>query len=242
VSCGLLVALLLGVGGGASDSLLDCAEYYFLNNHLSESYLDSCAMCLALAGPNARSSERYRELRTRYYVHRGDDTTGTAAKLYWYRQAQSEARALLALNPRSAQGNLWYGTVLVRYSQVHGIAASVGQIPEIRRRYETALRCDSTYALGWYAMGKYFQEMPAFMGGSIVRAESCYVTGMRHDPHLTLLRASYAEVLAATRRRAQALAEARRVLAESLPSNPAEHREYDVPRTERLIRKITGRR
>ncbi len=226
----------------SADEFLARAEHYLLNFHISRGYIDSCGVWLARARTGSNAGERYHELRARYCVLRGDDTTGDGPRLYWYRQAQAEARQMLELNPRSAAGHLWYGFVLVRYSQVQGIAASAGQIPEIRRRFETALRCDSGYALGWYALGRFFHEVPAFLGGNLARAESCYVRGLQLDPHLTLLRASYAELLAATRRKGTALVQARRVLSEATPSNPGEHRLYDVPRSEALIRRLTRRR
>ncbi|MFO7650204.1 MAG: hypothetical protein R6X13_02530 [bacterium] len=234
--------LLLVAGQARADSLLERAEYFLLNRHLSHSYLDSCRHSLDLARPALKNTEAFREMRVRYCVQRGDDTAGTGPKMYWFRQAQAEARELLAQNPRSAAGHLWYGTVLVRYSQVQGIAASAPQLPEIRRQFETALRCDSNYALAWYALGRFFHEVPRFVGGSLSRAESCYVRGLQCDPHLTLLRASYAQLLAATKRKSAALAQARAVLSEKAPSNPGEHRLYDVPRTQALIRQLGGRR
>lgn len=242
VSLALPVLFMLVSGQSQADTLLNRAEYFLLNRHLSHSYLDSCGRALESSRPALKNTEPFRELRVRYCIQRGDDTVGNGPKMYWYRQAQAEARELLSQNPRSAVGHLWYGTVLVRYSQVQGIAASASQLPEVRRQFETALRCDSGYAMAWYALGRFFHEVPRFVGGSLPRAESCYVRGLKCDPHLTLLRASYAQLLAETRRKGAALVHARAVLSETSPTNPGEHRLYDIPRTQALIRQLGGRR
>lgn len=229
-----------GVAGGKA--FLARAEFFLLNHHAGAGFLDSCGVCLDSAARSDRSSRQYLELKARYCLLRGDEEKTRSAKLFWYRQAEGAARELIALAPNSAPGRLWYGTVQVRYCQVQGIAASVAAVPEIRRCFEKAVRFDSGYALGWYALGRFYQEMPAYLGGNLARAESCYVRGLRCDPHLTLLRASYAQLLADTRRKGMALVQARQVLAEEAPSNPAEYYLYDLPRTRALIEAVTGRR
>ncbi len=211
------------------------AEHLYLNRHLNPAGLDSAWAIVADARAADPRDPELLALWARLCLERGDRAGAASGKLRWYDRAAAAADTLRRLWPERAAGHFWWATARGSAGRVRGIVNSLGMLGPVRAAFERAVELDSDFALGWYALGRLYLELPPFAGGSAARAEKYLRRGIAADSSYTIVRLELARTLLRLGRAGEARAHLRRVLAETRPAHPAEFALHDRPGAEELL-------
>jgi tetratricopeptide (TPR) repeat protein len=218
------------------------AEHFYLNRHLNPAWLDSAWAVTADARAGAPADPQLAILWARLNIERGDNATQSGEALKWYDRAAAVADTMRRERPDLAAGYFWWATARGSAGRVRGIINSLGILGPVRSAFERAVELDSGFALGWFALGKLYLELPPFAGGGAAKAERYLRRGVDLDPHYTIIRLELARALVRLGRRAEAAAELRTLLAEGQPTHPAEFALSDKPAAEALLAELRVRR
>ncbi|MFO7650213.1 MAG: tetratricopeptide repeat protein [bacterium] len=214
------------------------AESLYLNRHLGPGLLDSAWTLVADARAQSPADPALLALLAQMCVERGDRSVNTAGKLAWYDRAAAVADSLRIARPDLPAGHFWWATARGSAGRVRGVVNSLGLLGPIRAAFERSVELDSGFALGWYALGRLYLELPPVAGGSAAKAERFLRGALAADPHLTIARLGLAEALVRLGRKAEAREELGRVLGETAPSHPAEFVLSDRPAAEEMLRRM----
>lgn len=216
------------------------AESLYLNRHLGPGLLESAWALVADARKQRRADPGLLALQARMCLEYGDRAGTAAEKLRWYERAAAVADTLRRTRPDLPAGHFWWATAQGSAGRVRGIISSLGLLGPVRAAFERAVELDSNFALGWYALGRLYLELPAFAGCSPARAEKYLRRGLAADSSYTLIRLELARVLLYLGREQEARAQLRRILAETRPTHPAEFMLSDRPAAEELLLQPSG--
>jgi hypothetical protein len=120
-----------------------------------------------------------------------------------------------------------------------GVRAGMKYRRPIREELETVRRIDASYMQGSAdrALGRYYQRVPALLGGSKTRAEQYLRASLAYNQNSTISRYFLAELLADQKRSAEARAELQRVIDAPLSDEWApEDREFKAKASALLAR------
>jgi tetratricopeptide (TPR) repeat protein len=157
-------------------------------------------------------------------------------KLAAYEEGREAGRRAVELAPRSILAHFWYAANTARWGQVNGVLRSLFLLPTVRKEIETMVRLDPRFPPLYALAGGVDYEVPAFLGGSLERAEQWYRKGLELDPRFTALRIGLARVLLKRGQTADAQRELRAVLEEKEPTLRADWTMKDV----RVARTMLG--
>jgi len=239
----LLLSVMLALWAPApvdADSACGRASYFLFHQHVDRTWFDSARTIVAGIREREPGHESGLCLWARLLLQLGDESEGRKEKRDWYAKARSVADTLRRLNPKNPDGRMWYATALGKTGQLDGVFSSAGMIGDLKREYELVLELDSGYVLAWYALSRLHAELPALLGGSLNRAESCLRRGLAADPNHTISRLELARVLLRRGRRAEARQELEALLATVEPTNPAEFALDDRPAAIKLLDSLAG--
>lgn len=217
------------------DTLCSRAEWFLLNRHLGDGYMDSCAALLAMARKARPGDARCRALSARYCIQRGEDAATRDAKLHWFNQARAVADSLRTTDSDRPEGHLWWATAQGSILNLQGSLAAALGAGELRREFERAVELDPRLAIGWYALACLYERLPGLAGGSLKKAEDCLRRGVAADPNYTIIRLELARVLARQGRTAEAIVQLERLLVTKHPTHPAELVLHDIPSAAELL-------
>lgn len=219
---------------------LERARYHLLNWHLDSSYLDSCEATLAAAARTGQENEERLALWAQLLLVKGEREANPIVRADWYVAARAAADSLRAANGWNASGHLWWAAAQGRVLELRGRASAAMGAAELRRENERALELDPDCVLASFALGRICQELPGLLGGGLKRAEEWFRSGVASDPSYTIIRLALARVLVRQRRRGEARAELKRLLAVANPTNPAEAALDDRPAARALLDSLGG--
>ena len=163
------------------------------------------------------------------------------AKLAAYDRGRQAAKQAIALAPKSAPAQFWYGANTGRWGQTKGVMRSLFLLSTVKEAMQTALALDPGYAPAYGLGGTIYYEVPGFAGGDLDRSEAMFRKGLEIDPRSTNMRVGLARTLLKKGRTAEARRELETVLGETSPSNPADWTMKDVPQARALLSGITER-
>lgn len=161
------------------------------------------------------------------------------AKLAAYDRGRQAAKQAIALAPKSAPAQFWYGANTGRWGQTKGVMRSLFLLSTVKEAMQTALALDPGYAPAYGLGGTIYYEVPGFAGGDLDRSEAMFRKGLEIDPRSTNMRVGLARTLLKKGRTAEARRELETVLGETSPSNPADWTMKDVPQARALLSGIT---
>lgn len=214
------------------------AESLFLNRHLGPGRLDSAWNLVADARAQAPADPALLAFWAQMCIERGNQLANPVGKLAWYDRAAAAADSLRRARPDLPAGHFWWATARGSAGRLRGVVNSLGLLGPIRAAFEQSVGLDSSFALGWFALGRLYLEVPPLAGGGAAKAETFLRRATAADPHLTIARLGLAEALARLGRKADARAELQRVLGEVAPSHPAEFALSDKPGAEEMLRRL----
>jgi len=163
------------------------------------------------------------------------------AKLAAYDRGRQAAKQAIALAPKSAPAQFWYGANTGRWAQTKGLMRALFLLPTVKEAMRTALVLDPGYAPAYSLGGTIYLEVPEFAGGDLDRSETLFRKGLEIDPRSTQMRLGLARTLLKKGRVADARRELEAVLAETSPSNPADWTVKDAPQAKALLSGIKER-
>ena len=156
-------------------------------------------------------------------------------------RGRQAAKRAIALAPRSAPAQFWYGINTGRWGQTKGIMRSLFLLPTVKEAMQTALALDPAYAPAYALGGGIYYEVPSYAGGDLDRSEAMFRKGLELDPRYTNMRLGLARTLLKKGRTADARRELEAVLGEKAPSNPADWAVKDVPQAKAILATLGDR-
>lgn len=148
--------------------------------------------------------------------------SGREQKLEAYERGRQAGERAVELAPKSAAAHFWYAINTARWGQANGVVRSLFLLPTVRRELETVLELDPRFTAAYIVAGNVDYEVPALLGGDLARAEKMFRKALAQDARFTAARVGLARTLAKQGKLAVARREARAVLAETAPRNPAD--------------------
>ena len=133
-------------------------------------------------------------------------------------EAGRNATALQANRP---EGYFWLAANMGALAESFGLRQGIKYRKPIKEALETVLRIDPAFQRGSAdrALGRWYFKVPRLFGGNKKSAEEHLRASLKYDPHSTASHFFLAELLREDGRRAEARAEAQRVL--EAPVDPA---------------------
>ena len=156
-------------------------------------------------------------------------------KLAAYDRGRQAAKQAIALAPKSAPAQFWYGANTGRWGQTKGVVRALFLLPTVKEAVQTALTLDPGYAPTYGFAGTIYYEVPGFAGGNLDRSEAMFRKGLEIDPRSTHMRVGLARTLLKKGRTADARRELEAVLVETSPSNLADWTLKDAPQARALL-------
>lgn len=226
---------------GGVDSLCGRAQWLLFNRHLDPGHLRTAYDLMQRARTLAPRHETALYLWSRIHFQYGDDAATDDEKLCWYERARAICETLKTINDNNALGHLWWANAHGRIGQLRGVMRSLFMVPTLKKEFTRALELDPGNATCYDALGVFYCEVPGIAGGSLAKSEEYLVRGLGVDPDYTVLRLDLAKTYLKSRRRDEARAQLRLVLATASPTIPADYVLDDRPEAEELLRQLDER-
>jgi tetratricopeptide (TPR) repeat protein len=123
-------------------------------------------------------------------------------------------RAAASLQPGRPEGHFWMAANMGALAESYGLRAGVRYRKPIKEALETVRRIDPAFMEGSAdrALGRWYFEVPALLGGSARRAEEHLRASLTYNPNSTASHFFLAELLLDQHRVAEARAELQKVL------------------------------
>ncbi|MEO0085666.1 MAG: tetratricopeptide repeat protein [candidate division WOR-3 bacterium] len=235
----LLTALV--VATTPADSLCERAAYLFFNRHLAPGNLDSAYRLLGEVRRLAPDHQRGLYLWSRIHVQLGDLAGTKREKFSLYEKAKAIADTLKCLNPKNADGVMWWAVAQGRIGQTRGVLNSLFMVPTLKREFGRVLELDPKHPTAYDAFGVLYYELPGFAGGDLARSEEYLVRGLQIDPNYTLIRLDLAKTYIKQGRLDEARTQLNYVLSTGRPTYPADCLLDDQPEARELLAQLDRR-
>lgn len=144
-------------------------------------------------------------------------------------QGIAAAQQAARLAPQRPEGHFWTAANMGALAESFGLRVGVKYRKPIREELEVVLRLDPAFMDGSAdrALGRYYHEVPALLGGSKRRAEQHLRASLQYNQDSTISRYFLAELLVDQKRLPEARAELQRIIAAPVSTDWApEDRDY----------------
>lgn len=165
------------------------------------------------------------------------DTERAAA----YEHGSEIARRAIAAAPRNDRARLLLAVNSGRLAEMRGVMRALALVNTIRAESEAVLRLNPANVEGLILAGGLAAEMPGFMGGDRVKAETLFKRALEIDPHRTGGRLELARLYIATRRWREAERELLLVVDEPAPTDVPRWTVIEAPGARALLADLYGR-
>lgn len=237
----LICVLLVIPALWAIDERLETADYYYLNHHMSPTYLTEARnLCENVLEDNPSSWRALWRL-ARLYVSFGDNRSDADAKISRYEKARDYAERAKALNDNGCECHFWYGVALGRIGQTRGVLNSLSLAGPVKRAFERALELNPRFTPAMDGLAIWYLEVPAVAGGDINKSIEYLKRGISIDPNYSLLYVDLAKVYIKRGNYSAARENLNKCLAVTNPTNPADFYLDDKPDAQRLLAEMQGR-
>jgi tetratricopeptide (TPR) repeat protein len=195
-----------------------------------------------------RALARDRQVETmialsRIYLLVGEVRATTAdEKLTAYDRGREVGKRAIELAPRNEDAHFWYTANTGRWGQTKGVMRSLFLLPTMREEVDTLMALNPRSARTHNVAANLMFEVPGVLGGDRAKAEEHWTKGLGLDPHYTVLRVDYAQMLVAAGRHDDARRQLQSVLDEREPTNRADWIVRDAPRARKLLESIKDKR
>jgi len=147
------------------------------------------------------------------------------------------------LQPQNPEGHFWTAANMGALAESFGVRAGLKYRKPIKDELDTVLRIDPGFEQGSAdrALGRWYQKVPGLFGGDDKQAEAHLRASLRYNPNSTASNYFLAELLLDHKRRDEAIAALRAVLA--CPYDPEwepENQEFKSKATQLLKTLATG--
>ena len=166
---------------------------------------------------------------------------GDAERAAAYEHGSEIARRAIAAAPRSDRAHLLLAVNSGRLAEIRGVMRALALVHTIREESEAVLRLNPANVEGLILAAGLAAEMPGFMGGDRVKAETLFKRALEVDPHRTGGRLELARLYLATRRWREAEHELLLVVDEPAPTDVPRWTVMEVPRARALLAELYGR-
>lgn len=114
-----------------------------------------------------------------------------------YTEGKDAAEKATRLNSKGVEGWYWFGTCLGSWAEKNGIMASLGSAGKVLNAAKKACQINQAWenASPLALRGRFYQNAPGFIGGSIEQSEKDYKKGIELAPKSRVLYRFYAELL-----------------------------------------------
>lgn len=177
--------------------------------------------------------------RARFYV---GEASPRSQRARHFKKGVEAARVAIALEPERPDGQFWLGANLGALAGVSGRLSALRRRSSIREAFEASLARDPDFARGaaYCALGKYYNDVPAFFGGDKQKAEELLRRCLEYDPDSTVGHYYLGQTLLGLGRKTEAVAALRTALDAPVdPDRVAESRLWKE-RAERLLARVAA--
>jgi hypothetical protein len=115
-------------------------------------------------------------------LDRGDGSDDDTVKLDWYGRGRDLAEQAVRQDDMSPDAHFALFANWGRWLQTDGWLKNAYHLPALRRELDRALELDPNYADALAAQGGLYLQLPRFLGGDAVKAETLLVRAIELDP------------------------------------------------------------
>lgn len=236
----LLALLAVSTAPASAQPALDAARPLFARYHEDLGRLERARDLLQAAAEREPTAEVLAALARAWFLLGEFHARSERDKLAAYERGREAGRRAVAAAPRSEEAHVWYALNSARWAGTRGIMRAVSTLPTLREEAAIILGLNPASVEGHTLAGGLAAELPGFLGGDRVRAETHFRAALEADPRRTGTRVELARLYIATRRYGDAQRELERVLGERAPSDPPYWTLSDVPRARALLASIAA--
>jgi tetratricopeptide (TPR) repeat protein len=209
----LLVAIALARQGHAAQSQAPSPDALYAERTTLASARRAADLWMAALADNPRDYEAAWKLARADYWLGGH--APAAERRGFYQRGVAAGRDATMLEPLKPEGHFWTAANMGALAESFGIRAGLKYRKPIREELETVLRIDPAFEQGSAdrALGRWYQKVPGLFGGDDRQAEAHLRASLRHNPLSTSSNYFLAELLLDHKRRDEAIAALRAVLA-----------------------------
>lgn len=240
----LLLALLTTVAAPASAAAQDAvptARTLLAAWHEDPARIDRARALLESAVAAESSPDALVALARAWFLTGEFRARGDSERAAAYERGSEFARRAIAAAPRDDRARLLLAINSGRLAELRGVMRALPLVNTIREESETVLRLNPANVEGLILAAGLAAEMPGFMGGDRLKAETLFKRALEVDPHQTGGRLELARLYIATRRWRDAQRELQLVVDEPAPTDVPRWTVLEVPRARALLADLYGR-
>ncbi len=246
----MLVAMAMTVAGGAgAETDLVVVQQEVKAGHefieVKANTLKNLRQGVALLsrhGADARLSKGERLLIytdiARAQLRIGDLIDDSDAKIVEYDKGRKASQQAQALDPKNADAVFWEAATAGCIGREKGPFKAASQIPELRAKFEQALKLDPNHHYARDSLAQMYHLVPGILGGSDDKAEELFREVIRRDPHFTPVKVHFASFLIDEGREDEAKVFLQQVRDAKRTSVPHDFRKFNRPNAIRMLQKL----
>jgi len=159
----------------------------------------------------------------------------------YYEQGKIWAAKAIALDPRSAQAQLWYFVNLGKILKHKDMFTAMGNFSDLKSHIFRAYELDPNDAMIADALGVFYRDIPDIMGKDMTKSESYIRKAIALNPNYARAQRELAQTLYELKRYKEAKEAAEKVLALTNPSDLAAWTMLDKPKAQELLKELNGK-
>lgn len=228
----------LSLSSFAGTSLPDSAFNLASLRHINAEYLkQSEKILLDVIAQDPQNMRAYWMLaRTCDYL--GDKAPDATERVRYYESGARNARQAIQLDSNCVWAHYWYTVNLGSIGECKGILNALTMVPEMKEECNRMLRLDPSNALALEVAGMLYAELPAFIGGSIDRAQEYLNRAIACDSNYTASYIDLARILIKKKDSSAAIPLLRKTLAVKNPTDAGENFMYDRPAALKMLQEM----
>ena len=233
----LLAALAVSTPVGAEDAV-PAARALLVAWHEDPVRIDRARSLLETAVATDAAPETLVELSRVWFLTGDFRARSEGERVAAYERGSLAARRAIAAAPRNERAHLWLAINSGRTAEVRGVMHAITLVNTIREESETVLKLNPSNVDGLILAAALAAEMPGFLGGDRVKAETLFKRALEVDPHQTGGRLELARFYIAGKRWLDAQRELQRVLDEPAPTDVPRWTVSERPRARAILAEL----